>query len=85
VVPEAMADRLKSRRGRIFHSTPQIHASADVLSFALEVRAASFLLLLLTLASLGCDIASLAKRPQVLRDFSMFFKRPDRKEASTAM
>jgi hypothetical protein len=74
-VPADMADRIKTRRGRIFHSSPQIHSSADALSFALEARAATFLLLLLTLSSLGLNISLLANRPEALRDFTMFFKR----------
>lgn len=84
MVPEAMADRIKRRRGRIFHSKPQIHASADVLAFALEVRAASFLLLLITLSALGVNIAQLATRPQALRDYTVFFKRPDPRPPSDA-
>lgn len=75
VVPDAMAERIKSRRGRIFHSAPQINSSADALDFALETRAATLLLLLLTLSSLGLDISLLAKRPEALRDFTMFFNR----------
>lgn len=79
VVPESMAVRIKDRRARIFHSNPQLVGSDDALSFALEARAANLLLLLLTLSALGIDLAQLATRPEALRDFTMFFKRPDPK------
>lgn len=77
-VPDDMAVRIKDRRARIFHSNPQLAGSDDALSFALEVRAATLLLLLLTLSALGVDLKRVATRAEALRGFTMFIKRPDK-------
>lgn len=75
-IPNTMADRIKARRGRLFHSAPHFQSTADATAFALETRAATLLLLLLTYRDLGIDIARLATRPEALRDFTMFMHRP---------
>jgi hypothetical protein len=54
--PEDMAGRIQKRRGAAFHSQPHM-SQEDVRMFYEEIRAATGLLMLHTLADLGIDIS----------------------------
>ena len=71
-IPSVMARRIKARRASLFHSAAHVLTSEDALAFALETRAATLLLLLLTFQQLGLDVARLAPRPEALPGFHMF-------------
>lgn len=75
--PRDMGRRIQRRRGSVFHSVPSMTAD-DARAFFAEVRAATGLLMLLTLKDLGIDIAVLADRYFAMYDLQGFFKaRPD--------
>ncbi|MGH1591336.1 hypothetical protein ACRBEV_26955 [Methylobacterium phyllosphaerae] len=72
-----LAGRIQDRRGALFHAAPQMDKD-EALSFALEVRAITGLLLLHILEDLGIDVAYLAHRYHALGDMRPFMKAPER-------
>ena len=78
-----LADRIQKRRGKLFHAAPQI-SKDDVLSFSLEVRAVTGLLLLHTLDDIGIDIAYLANRYHALGDLRPFMIAPNQQQEKEA-
>ncbi len=73
-----LAGHIQDRRGELFHAAPQM-GKDEVLSFSLEVRAITGLLLLHTLGDLGIDITYLADRYHALGDMRPFMKEPNQK------
>ncbi len=66
-IPAAYGERLKSRRGKHFHSIQQSLDAGDIRRFYDEIRAATSLLLLSTLDDLGIDISLIAKKPTAFK------------------
>jgi hypothetical protein len=71
--PEEMAGRIQKRRGAAFHSQPHM-SQEDVRMFYEEIRAATGLLMLHTLADLGIDI-SLIRSGHSMPDLREFLPR----------
>ncbi|WEK03887.1 MAG: hypothetical protein P0Y65_17090 [Candidatus Devosia phytovorans] len=79
--PRLLAKRIQNRRGKVFHSAPSMTAD-EARKFYAEVRAATGLLLLLTLKDLGIDIATLSDRYFALWDLQGFFRPQDSAETA---
>lgn len=69
-----LARRIAKRRATMFHSSPTM-VDADIQAFHEEAKAATAILLLLTLADLGVELGPLSTHYHGLIDFSQFMKR----------
>jgi hypothetical protein len=81
--PQQMAGRIQDRRGRLFHSAPQME-EREALELFDEVRAATGLLMLHTYLDLGIDISVLSKRYSALGDLRGFIVPPERPKSEKA-
>ncbi len=75
VIPVELAKRIQQRRGKVFHSTPDMTAD-DVGEFNIEIVAAVAIILLHTFEDLGIDPALLADRYSALSDMAFLMKKP---------
>jgi hypothetical protein len=74
--PPKMAECIQKRRGRLFHSVPEM-SEQDVMPFCREVQAVTGLLMLHTYDDLGIDISCLAGQYSALSDIRFFLVPPD--------
>jgi hypothetical protein len=74
-IPLTLAKRIQQRRGKIFHSTPDM-TEADIGAFSIETAAAVAIVLFHTFEDLGIDPALLADRYSALSDLAFLMKRP---------
>ncbi|MGT2486048.1 ApeA N-terminal domain 1-containing protein [Methylobacterium oryzae CBMB20] len=75
VIPPKFAKGIQQRRGKMFHSTPDM-TDADVGAFSLEISAAVAIVLFHIFDDLGIDPALLAERYSALSDMAFLMKKP---------
>lgn len=75
VIPSTLAKRIQQRRGKMFHSTPDM-TEEDVGAFSYEISTAVAIVLFHTFEDLGIDPALLTDRYSALTDMPFLMKRP---------